>query len=46
MCCCGKHITRTDVLPELPPAGSDGMAFLYTWLRLSSQRQLPWYKRR
>ncbi len=35
-----------EVLDAADAAGPEGMALIFTWLRLSSQRVLDWYRKR
>jgi alpha-glucan,water dikinase len=39
-----RFCMASQLLTAASAAGPPGMALILTWLRLSSQRQLPWYK--
>lgn len=39
-----RFVMAAGMVDGAAAAGPEGMAVLLTWLRLSSQRQLPWYK--
>lgn len=39
-----RFILANELLDGADAAGAEGMGFLYTWLRLSAQKQLDWYR--
>jgi alpha-glucan,water dikinase len=40
-----RFVLANDVLDGLAAAGADGMSFLFTWLRMSSNKILTWARR-
>lgn len=41
-----NHVGSLGVAAVVALAGPEGMALIFTWLRLSSLRQLDWYRKR
>lgn len=39
-----RFCMAADILDSAEAAGPDGMAFVYTWLRFSANKQLAWYR--
>jgi alpha-glucan,water dikinase len=40
-----RFVLANDVLDGFAAAGEEGMAFLFTWLRMSSNKILTWARR-
>lgn len=40
-----RFVLANDVLDGMAAAGADGMSFVFTWLRMSSNKILTWARR-